>query len=64
METKSQIYRDLVVWQKGVELVKLSLSWQLNVDFSASETTASAVKLIEDLRPMLNGLRRKLRKIA
>jgi four helix bundle protein len=123
METKPQNYKDLVVWQKGIELAELiyqltakfpaeekfgfvsrmrraaisipsniaegqarhttgefiqfishaegsvaELNTQLilavELGFSASDATASAVKLIEDLRRMLNGLRRKLRKIA
>ena len=123
METKPQNYKDLVVWQKGIELAKLiytlttrfpaeekfglisqmrraavsipsniaegqarhttgefiqfishaegsvaELNTQLilavELGFSASEPAAPAAELMEHLRRMLNGLRRKLEKMA
>ena len=119
MQIKPQSYKDLTVWQKGIELAKLiymltarfpaeekfglisqmrraavsipsniaegqarhttgefiqfishaegsvaELNTQLilavEIGFSASETAAPAAELMEPLRRMLNGLRRKL----
>ena len=123
MENKPQSYKDLNVWQKGIELAKLiytltarfpteekfglvsqmrratvsipsniaegqarhttgefiqfishaegsvaELNTQLilavELGFSASEPAAPAAELMEPLRRMLNGLRRKLEKMA
>src|SRR5438874_9864404 len=123
MEHKTRSYRDLVVWQRGIQLAKLiyplsakfpseekfglisqirratvsipsniaegqarhttgefiqfishaegsvaELNTQLilavELGFSASEPAAPAAELMEHLRRMLNGLRRKLEKMA
>ena len=49
MNSRPQSYRDLLVWQKGIEL-----------GFVTTEQASPSFGLIGDLRRMLNALRRRL----